>query len=327
MKKKEELYSIKTGVSMVITLVSCLVIFSITIAGMIASFNALMTRHDKRLSSEICNLITEKMNSSIQYLTDSVQNMSSVLSAQNFDSPADAYRELTGIHNENYVSIGFIDAQKQIYATEQELKEFEKWQLLETAVLASPVSISAPYRSGTTGQPVFTMFTKFFYHDNTGGWMFVTYPLKEIQNIASSESLKAETEVWLKNAASSNVIQCAGGNEYSIGSWTNACLLMNSINTSDHNAYHEWHSRMIAGEPSASLGYSIGDTAYTQIYSAIANMPGWFVVVRIPRSALSTTMNQFRNYVLIFIAVLLFLTLLLIIIMHQQNSREKQMIP
>lgn len=326
MKKKKDFYSVKTGISMAATLISCLLVFSLTIAGMIASFNALMSQHDKKLSAEICKLITEKMNSSILYLSDSVQNMASVLSAQDFDSPEAVYRSVSGSLSGSYVSIGFIGADRQVCATQQELIEFEKWNLLSTAVLADPVSISAPYRSGTTGQPVFTVFTSFTYHGGEKGWMFVTYPLAEIQNIASSESLKAETEIWLMHAASSDIIQCAGESEYNIGSWANAYLTMSDINDSDRAAYQEWHSKMLDGVPTASLGYSIGDTAYTQIYSAISHMPGWFVVVRIPRSALSTTMSRFRSYVLIFIAVLLAVTLTLILIMYRQNTREKQML-
>ena len=326
MKQKKEQYFIKTGLSLVATMIACLVVFSLSIAGMIASFNALMNQHDKRLSSEICKLMTEKMNSSIRYMTDSAQNMASVLSAQNFNSPADVYKELSGHREGSYVSIGFIDADRKIYASEQELKEFEKWDLLSTALLADPVSISAPYRSGMTGQPVFTMFTDFTYHGDEHGWMFVTYPLAEIQNIAASESFEEETEIWLMNAASANIIQCAGENVYSIGSWENAYLVMSDINPDDKAAYNEWHSKMLCGEPSASFGYRIGNTAYTQIYSNITDMPGWFVVVRIPRSALSTTMSRFRNYVLIFISVLLLVTLMLILIMYRQSTREKKML-
>ena len=326
MKKKKENYLVKSSFSLAITLVSCLTVFAIAIAGMIAAFNYLMSQHDKKLSSEICNLISEKMNSSIRYMTDSAQNMASVLSAQNFDSPEEIYQVLSQETSGSYVSLGFIDKDRKIYASEQELKEFDKWDLLSTALLADPVSISAPYRSGATGQPVFTMFTHFTYHNQDQGWMFITYPLAEIQNIAASESLKESTEIWLMNAKSLNIIQCAGDDVYSIGSWANAHLAMGNINPSDTPAYEEWCGKMLTGEPTASLGYSIGKTAYTQIYSAIDHMPGWFIVVRIPRSALSATMSRFRGMVLIFIFVLLAVTVTLIVLMYQQNAREKKIL-
>lgn len=326
MKRNNKQYNIRTGISLAATLVACLLIFSLSIAGMIASFNALMTQHDKRLSSEICKLMTEKMDSSIRYMTDSVENMASVLSAQDFASPEVVYQDLSDAEHDSYVSMGFIDEQGNLYATEQEQAEFEKWNLISVAKLADPVSISAPYRSGLNGQLVFTMFTDFYYHGGKHGWLFLTYPLTEIQNIATSESFEEETEIWLMNARSANTIQCAGGNEYAIGSWSNTKLTASSINADDKPAYDEWYEKMLGGEPSASVGYSIGETAYTQIYTGITHMPGWFVVVRIPRSALSATMSQFRNYVLIFISILLVVTVLLIMIMYEQSTREKEML-
>ena len=325
-KDKKELSYIKNGTSFFLPITIFLLIFLIATAFLIAAFNALITSHDKKLSEEICNLISEKMNNSIRYMTDSAQNMSSVLSAQNFSSPAEIYEKLYSENSGSYASIGFIDTNHQIYASEQELKEFEKWNLLDVAQLADPVSISAPYRSGTTGQPVFTMFTDFRYNGSTEGWLFVTYPLREIQNIASTQSLKEETEIWLMNAESANIIQCAGANEYSIGSWANAYLAMRDINQEDKSAYDEWRYKMLRGEPSASLTYSIGKMTYTQVYSDIAYMPDWFVVVRIPSSALSATMSQFRNDVLVFIAVLLAVTILLFIIIQKQNAQEKNML-
>lgn len=316
----------KNGTSFYIIITIFLMIFSFAASLLIAAFNKLITSHDKRLSEELCSLISEKMNNSIRYMTDSAQNVASVLSAQNFSSPAEIYESLAAEQSGSYVSIGFIDAEQKIYASEQELKEFEKWDLLHVAALADPVAISAPYRSGTTGQPVFTMFSNFQYGSGQKGWLFVTYPLREIQNIASSEALKEEIEIWLMNAESANIIQCAGPNEYSIGSWANAYLAMRDINPDDKSAYDQWRGRMLRGEASATLTYRIGKVNYTQVYSDITYMPGWFVVVRLPGSALTATMSTFRNQVLIFIAVLLTVTVLMVIIMYRRNVRENTML-
>ena len=126
-KEQKEQFFVKTSASLFVTLIACLVVFALSIAGMIASFNALVTQHDKHLSADICKLMTEKMNSSIRYMTDSAQNMASVLSAQNFGSPQSVYKELSGIRGGSYVSIGFLDENGNLYASEQEKLEFEKW--------------------------------------------------------------------------------------------------------------------------------------------------------------------------------------------------------
>ena len=325
-KNKTDLSYLKSGTSFFITITVFVVIVLIATTFLIAAFNTLITNHDKNISREICNLISEKMNNSIRYMTDSAQNMSSVLSAQDFTSPAEIYEKLIGENSGSYVSVGFIDVNEQIYATEQELMEFEKWNLLSIARLADPVSISAPYRSGTTGQPVFTMFTDFTYNHGTKGWLFVTYPLREIQSIASTQSLKEETEIWLMNAESANIIQCAGASEYSIGSWANAHLAMGDINAEYRPLYDEWRKKMLRGEPSAGLTYHIEDVSYMQVYSDIEYMPDWFVVVRIPSSALSATMSQFQNDVIIFIAVFVLVTLLLFIVIQKRNAEEKDML-
>ena len=60
-KEQKEQFFVKTSASLVVTLIACLVVFALSIAGMIASFNALVTQHDKRLSADICKLMTEKM--------------------------------------------------------------------------------------------------------------------------------------------------------------------------------------------------------------------------------------------------------------------------
>ena len=58
MKQSTKQYNIGTNVSLGGTLIGCLIMFSIAITGMIASFNSLMRQHDKKLSSEICNLVS-----------------------------------------------------------------------------------------------------------------------------------------------------------------------------------------------------------------------------------------------------------------------------
>ncbi len=326
MKAKRNHENLGGSMSLVVTLTGCLLMFLLAVACLIASFNDLMRQHDKKLSAEICNLVAEKMNSSIRYMTDSAQNMSSVLSAPNSESPAEIYSSMSLRQGGSYVSIGFVDEQGKIYGTQQELTEFAKWDLLSVAKLADPVSISAPYRSGTIGQPVFTMFTDFVYDGGRHGYMYATYPLYEIQNIAATKSLKEETEIWLMEAASSNIIQCAGENVYAVGSWENANLSMRNMDKADRPAYDAWREKMLAGEPTAFLNYNMDGAAYTQVYSDIEYMPGWFIVVRIPSNALSTMMSKFRNYVLIFVAVLLSATLLMIFMMYRHNLRERRML-
>ena len=313
----------KSTVSFLRTLTVFLIICLIAVTVMIALINRLIKQHDKELTTEICSLVSEKVNNSIDHLTGSVENLSSVLSAQNAGDLQQLYDELKRTKSEKFISLGLVDCDNNIYATDTEIEEFEKWHLLEISKFADPVSISSPYRSGLNGQPVFTMFSKLTYGGGKSGRLFVTYPLSEIQSIAYTASLDNKVEIWLMNAASNNIIQCAGVNKYSLGSWASALIQMKEINEEDKPDYFSWKEKMNNGEDNASLVYHIDKELYTQVFSSIKIMKGWYIVVRLPSSSLSDTMVKFRYTVMGFSGVLFLATVVLLIIYHRRETKEK----
>ena len=330
LKKKKDQYElnlIKGGRSFYLTLIICLMVFLGAIAVLISAFDRLISRHDQQLSGEICTIMSEKMNSSIEFMTESAKSMASVLSAQDLDSLDDIYMTLKSYNKGDYLSIGFIDDSGEIYAEDAEKKEFEKWNLLNTAAQANPVSMSAPYRSSVYGQPVITMFADFAYGNyERHGYMFITYFLRDLQEVAVTQSLGNDVEIWLMDAGSANIIQCAGSDAHAIGSWTNAYLSMQNIDKSDIPTYSEWLDSVRRLEDNIGISYSIEGIYYSQYCSKISSMPGWYVVVRIPSNTLSATMNTFRNYVLVFLAVLLLVVIVLIANMYRLSKRESKML-
>ena len=331
MKKKKNMNSpneISSSFSFFRMLVIYLVICSVGVLALLVSFDSLIRSHDKKLTGNICSLVTEKMNNSIRYMTLAAENMASGLSAQDIDDLQELYDILSqNIADRNYVSIGFIDEEDNLYATPAEQNEISKWGLLETAELADPVSISAPYRSAETGQPVFTMFANYTYGGGKKGYLFLTYPLKEIQNMAYTRSLTEDTEIWLMEAASDNIIQCAGTNQYLIGSWNNALLSIRmQIDDEFQDDYIDWKNKMNAGEESANIRYAISNETYTQVFSKIDFMSGWYVLVRIPSSSLSSTIQQFRTSVLIFLGLLFVATFIIFILSHKRETAEKRVL-
>lgn len=331
MKVKENMSSpneISRSFSFFRMLVIYLLVCCAGVSVLLVSFDRLIRSHDKRLTGNICGLVTEKMNNSIRYMTLAAENMAAGLSAQNFDDLQELYDILSQKEADSgYVSIGLIDEEDHLYAAPSELNEFQKWGLLETAKLANPVSISAPYRSGKIGQPVFTMFANYTYGGGKKGYLFLTYPLKEIQTMAYTKSLTEDAEIWLMEAASNNIVQCAGPNKNLIGSWNNALLSIRmQINDKYQNGYIVWKDKMNAGEESANLRYAIGNETYTQVFSKIDFMPGWYVVVRIPSSSLSSAIQQFRTSVLIFLGILFVATVILFILSHKRETAEKRVL-
>ena len=308
---------------MIVYFVVCL----IGMAVMIVSINGLMKEHDKKLTGQICDLVAEKMNNSIKYMTTSAQNMSAMLTAQQHSNLQALYDEFADLEGDGYVSMGLIDGNGKVYASELQLAEFKKWELLDTASQANPVSISTPYRSGLTGEPVITLFTVMEYDSGRKGWLFLTYPLKEIQNMASTETLADETEIWLMDTESNNVIQCSGGDKHGSGSWANATLIFErNIDNRDIGKYSEWMQSMVNGERSAGVVYRMGDISYSQVYANIDFMHGWSVVVRIPNSAMSSAMEKFRAVVILYILTLLCATAVMFMLTHRRDVADREIL-
>lgn len=294
---------------------------------MIISVNRLMREHDKELTTQICSLVAEKMNSSIRYMTVSVEDMAGLISARNYDDLDQLYEDMKGVDDSGFISTGFIDSYGTVYGTEAEQREFSKWSFLLTAKQASPVSITFPYRSSITGQPVITMFSRFTYSGTRRGWLYMTYPLQEIQNLAQMRSVSSDTEIWLMNAKSNNIIQCAGSNKFAIGSWANALVsFKKAVNEEYQDDYSEWKRKMDEGQSTYSVNYKIEDTMFTQVYSQIDAMDGWYVVVRAPSSAMSSTMGQFRTIVMLFTWFILSATLIISIITHKRDVADRKIL-
>ena len=307
-----------------------IVYFTVCLLGlavMITAINSLMREHDKKLTGQICDLVAEKMNNSIKYMTTSAQNMSAMLTAQKHSDIQLLYNEFSDLKGDGYISMGLIDSRDKVYATDTELDEFRKWRLLEIARKADPVSISSPYRSGFSGEPVITLFAEFRYGKEEKGCLFLTYPLKEIQNMASTETLADDTEIWLMDSESDNVIQCAGKNKYAIGSWANAMLIFDSkIEKKDVAAFEKWKESMHNDERAAGVVYRIGDVTYSQVYADINFMHGWNVVVRMPSSAMSSAMERFRSIVILYIVLLLLATIVMFLLTHRRDVADREIL-
>lgn len=289
----------------------------------VAVFNGLIEQHDKQLTNEICTLISEKMDTSIKYISTTVDDMSTIISYCDGRSFEDSYRQLKKCAEESgFLSIGIVDNDGNLYAEEAECREFEKWGLTDIALNSDDVTISEPYRSSLTGQLVFTMFSKLETDGVRRGTVFVTYPLDEIQNMANTESLEDETEIWIMDGFSDNMIRCSGAG-YLVGSWSNFKLEKQRIKISPE--YEAWEDALRNGENSGSVNYTtIDGTSYTQVFKRIDFMPGWNVVVRIPSLSLSNTMQLFRLANVAFGAVMIIATFFLLIFTHRHETNEKK---
>ena len=318
MKKKKR---ISSSILVWIYLVVCVV----GIVALSLRFNGLITSHDNELTTDVDQLIAEKMNHSIAYMQQSVEEMANVLSYQDLLEFDQLYEQLTeSVPKSDYISIGIVAKDGRVYGHRSEQEEMRKWNLIDMATKTELVSISEPYRSTLTGQLVFTMFSPIYQQGERLGCIFVTYPLSEIQEIANSHVLKDEVEIYLMNAKSDNIILCSGNDAYLIGNWNNSKFIKQQISPDTIKAYQKWEKKMKYGEPTGTVEFTLNDVTYIQVYEAIASMDDWNVVVRIPNDTLSDTLREFRSVTVAFVFVLLVLSLGLLTVLRKQDREERE---
>lgn len=312
-----------------ITLILSLFVFVIAITMLITYFNNLMVEHDQYLSGEICTLVSEKMNNYINSLTDRSKKIAVTLSAQDYSSLDEVYEKLASDDDvrEQYAGIGFVDEDENIYATEEEKVDFDRWDLLDYTHTAENVTMSMPYRSNIYGKTVSTVFVKINYSQGKDGWFFITYLFEDLQEIAKTNSSITDLEIWLMNADSANIIQCVSTDEHAVGSWTNAYLRMQNLTDEGSKAtYMNWIQQLREGVDNMGINYTIGYDSYSQYCDKIESAKDWYVVVRIPNKALSSTVSQFRDQVIRFTILLLIIVVVIILTMYILNRRENDML-
>ncbi len=287
-------------------------------------FNDLIEKHDEKIAGQMCNLIAEKINNSIRYMTGSVENLATVMSEYDLENTEQAYQQMkNSVENSDYISIGIICADGTIYAQDEEKEEFVKWNLTDHSEPSDHVVFSEPFRSSLTGQLVFAMFSPVYQHGEFFGDLYLTYPLEEIEEMAYTKAFKEDTEIWLMDAYSDNIIRCSGNDVFQKGSWSN--LKLDKKRIEEFSEYQAWEELMRSGEASAALTYTIDELSYTQVFESIDFMEGWSVVVRVKSSALSGALSLFRWATVLFSFTLVLASGILLMLSHRRESMEKKL--
>lgn len=301
----------------------------ICIAGLILSiplFNALINKHDLEISNDMCGLIAEKMNNSITYITESVKGRAEILSGSNIEKWNEIYDNLEeNLDAEGCNSIGILRRNGELIGKVNEDQEFEKWGLKEQAMNSKGVFFSAPYRQGSSGKMVFTIFSPLYQKRARVGYLYMTYDLEEIQKMANSEILKDSMDIYLMNPYSNNYISCFGADSSQLGSWNNTKLLYGQIETTKGKTYTEWLDAMIDGRDGEVIFFKMNNILYTQVFVNINVMEDWSVVVRVPNDALSYNL-RFFHMIVIMVIVILIISLFVLFILANRNANEEKKI-
>ena len=76
---------------MIFTYLICCIVGLLVI---VTVFNGIIEEHDKQLTNEICTLISEKMDTSIQYISTTVDEMSTLISYCDNSSFEESYQNM-----------------------------------------------------------------------------------------------------------------------------------------------------------------------------------------------------------------------------------------
>ena len=291
------------------------------IAAMTTISHVLIRKQDKELTGEICTLISEEMDNSIRFMTDTAENAANMISRLGEDDLSSLQKKLFGhAHEYRFLSAGLIGKDGKIYADQMAVEELEKWGLLSDLPESGKVTISDPYRSGASGKLVFTVFSGLSINGSPAGTLFLTYPLSEIQSMANTQTLSGETEVWLMDGATDSFIRCSGS-ENDIGSWGNFKLMKGRILSGGR--YEEWEEALRDGQDRAVVNYTLDSVEYTQAFKSIEDMPGWNIIVRMPVHSLTPSLRMILIFTVIFVFIIIGAALVMTHLFRRKEEQEK----
>ena len=260
-------------------------------------------------------------------MTEAVIGRAEILAGYEIEEWNDLYESLSeNLDVEGCNNIGLIDSDNNLYGRKNENLEFEKWGLIEQARNADEVIFSAPYRQGSSGEMVVTIFAPIYQKNERAGELFMTYELEKIQDMAQSNVLAEDMEIYLMNPYSHNYIRCFGVDKSHIGSWNNTQLLYNQIKTVKGTTYQEWEAAMRDGKNGEAVFFKVDKTMYTQVFVNIDVVEDWSVVVKIPNDALSHHLRVFHMAVIVTSVILILSLLIMYILSNRSIEAERRML-
>lgn len=291
--------------------------------------NNLVLENNLIMMNNTISLMAEKMNNSISVMMGYVEEASALLSSHSNLNFEKRYEEIKkGDASLPYMSIGFVDKDGKIYGTVSEKSDFKKYNFAEQLKDTEEVYITKPYRALGTGTNVFTMFDAIYNEDKIIGYVFVTYPISQIQGITNTGVLEKEAEIYIMNSRSGNYIRCTKTADYVAGSWNNVIMEKNSMECLQGYDIDLWLQKMRKGEETDTVCFKMNNRIYTQAFKRIEGMEGWYIIVRIPSQYLSSSINATvkvlgLTLVLLLAATLTLASLLLRNEVFQNNKLKK----
>lgn len=268
----------------------CLVVL-LTVTGVISGY---VSKSNTNQINNILSLMSEKVNTSFEMMTDYTIQAADMISARDEISFEEEYEGLQHtLTNMPYFSIGLISMDGTVYGSPGEQMDMEKHGFCDASNDTDNIYISEPYRSSVTGSNMITLFAPIYQKEERVGSVFVTYYLETIQNLAYTNILSDETAVFLMNPYSGNFVNCSDDGTNPPGTWSNIRLTKSDIRCLKGYDYDVWIEDMKRNASDNIINFEQNGISYTQAYVHINGMDNWSLVIRIPIGELSSTMQQY----------------------------------
>lgn len=324
-----------------------------------AILSGLVGANNTNQMNSILALMSEKLNTSFDMMTDYLKEASDIASASRMDFDV-LYEQFSSTsegkpYKMPYSNIGFVDSEGNIYATEGEKLDIEKYGFGEKALEVDDIYITEPYRSAVTGLNMITLFAPVYGPDISPakdealsrrdgphivrqkrrleddkkirrGSIFVTYYLETIQGLAYSDVLTDATEIYLVNALSGNYVNCTGTKDSPTGTWGNIRLRKKSIKGISGYDLDEWLENMRNEADDNIINVKEDGEEFTQAFVNIKGMENWNIVIKIPIKELSTAMSNFTMVMTVAAFAILGATAVLAFVLNRvERKRAKKL--
>ncbi len=269
----------------------------------------LISRNSTNQINTILSLVSDKVNTSFSMMADYTTQAADIFSAMNDKPFEEAYNELQKtLGDMPYSNIGIIMNDGTIYGTDGEKSDMTKHGFMENAISSDSLYITEPYRSGVTGDNMITIFAPIYRNNERCGSIYTTYYLKAVQELASTVSLSEGTDIFLLNPYSANYVYCSGSEGNPPGTWNNLRLIKNDISSYGDTDLDTWIENVKNYSTDNIVNYKINGNKYALAYVNIEDMKPWNIVIRMPASALSGTMQRFILDIVICASLLIIAT-------------------
>lgn len=304
-----------------IYIVFCFVVMMFGLAAM----STLIVNNTSNQINNILSLMSEKVNTSFDMMTDYITEASDMISARDGISYEESYKELQNtLKDMPYKSTGIITADGEVYGLPGEKLDMEKQDIISKIEDSDGIVITEPYRSSVTGSNMITMFSPVYKNGRKMGYIFITYYLETIQNLAYTNILSDETAVLLMNPFSGNFVNCSASDGNPPGTWSNIRLIKADITPFEDYDYDEWLKNMRKGAKENIINFRQNGVSYTQAYIDIEGMENWDLVIRIPITELSDAMRRFTVAIAATAALLILATMLLAAVLYNREHEQNE---